>query len=62
MLFGVNQFVQAAAVTALTRELPELGAMQQAFRKRRDCLCARASTDSGPQNLARQQNLWVDLG
>jgi arginine:pyruvate transaminase len=40
MLFGVNQFVQDAAVTALTRELPELGEMQQAFRKRRDCLCA----------------------
>jgi len=40
MLFGVNQFVQDAAVTALTSELPELEKFRQAFRERRDSLCA----------------------
>lgn len=40
MLFGVNQFVQDAAVTALTSDLPEADRMRQAFRERRDRLCA----------------------
>ena len=47
MLFGVNQFVQDAAVTALTRDLPELDEMRQAFRERRDSLC------SGLQKISR---------
>ncbi|MEM7169417.1 MAG: aminotransferase class I/II-fold pyridoxal phosphate-dependent enzyme [Pseudomonadota bacterium] len=40
MLFGVSQFVQDAAVTALTAKPPELDEMKRAFRERRDSLCA----------------------
>ncbi len=39
MLFGVNQFVQDAAVTAFASETPETLEIRQAFRERRDCLC-----------------------
>ncbi len=39
MLFGVNQFVQDAAVTALDSEIPEVVGIRKAFRERRDCLC-----------------------
>lgn len=40
LLFGVNQFVQDAAVTALSSHLPELDQMRAAFRQRRDRLYA----------------------
>ena len=40
MLFGVNQFVQDAALTALDSDIPELLQIRKAFHERRDCLCA----------------------
>ena len=40
MLFGVNQFVQDAALTALDSEIPEVLQIRKAFHERRDCLCA----------------------
>ena len=47
MLFGVSQFIQDAAVTALTTELPELAQFRQAFQERRDSLCAGLQRISG---------------
>jgi arginine:pyruvate transaminase len=40
LLFGVTQFVQDAAVTALTQDLAEVAAMREIFKERRDVLCA----------------------
>ncbi len=39
MLFGVNQFVQDAALTALTTDIPGIAEMRADFLERRDCLC-----------------------
>ena len=39
LLFGVSQFVQDAAVTALSAPLPELEAQRRSFKARRDALC-----------------------
>lgn len=47
MLFGVNQFVQDAAVTALTAHIPELNQFRETFRIRRDCLCDGLQKISG---------------
>jgi len=40
LLFGVTQFVQDAAVVALTQDLAEVEAMRETFKQRRDVLCA----------------------
>jgi arginine:pyruvate transaminase len=40
LLFGVTQFVQDAAVAALTQDLAEVAAMREIFKRRRDALCA----------------------
>jgi len=39
MLFGVNQFVQDAAIVAFDNDLPGVVEFGAAFRERRDCLC-----------------------
>jgi len=41
MLYGSPDFIQDAAVTALEQQLPELEAMRQAYRQRRDLVCER---------------------
>ncbi|AOS98245.1 Arginine--pyruvate transaminase AruH [Microbulbifer aggregans] len=47
MLYGSPAFVQRAAVTALTAELPELEEMRQAYRGRRDLMVARIKSIPG---------------
>ncbi|WP_226702737.1 pyridoxal phosphate-dependent aminotransferase [Microbulbifer elongatus] len=47
MLYGSPAFVQRAAVTALTAELPELETMHQAYRRRRDLMVARVAAMPG---------------
>ena len=49
MLFGVNQFVQDAAIVALEADIPELQAMRDEFRRRRDCLCSGLQSIPGIQ-------------
>ncbi len=49
MLFGSPTFIQEAAKTALTRELPELDAMKQAYLKRRDTLYSELQKIEGIQ-------------
>ena len=63
MLFGVNQFVQFAAATALTGDMPEIDEMRQAFRERRDSLCAglRSITDLKAHAPAGGMFLLVDV-
>ncbi|MFJ3409010.1 pyridoxal phosphate-dependent aminotransferase [Pseudomonas protegens] len=39
MLYGLPDFIQNAAVVALTRELPELPRMRDEYRQRRDLVC-----------------------
>jgi len=39
MLYGLPDFIQNAAVVALTRELPELPQMREEYRQRRDLVC-----------------------
>lgn len=39
MLYGLPDFIQNAAVVALTRELPELPRMREEYRQRRDLVC-----------------------
>ena len=41
MVFGTPPFTQDAALFGLTHELAEVGAMERAYRARRDLLCAR---------------------
>ncbi len=40
MLYGCPDFIQDAARDALTREVPELQAMHESYRARRDAVCA----------------------
>ncbi len=63
MHFGVNQFVQDAAVTALNGDLPELGEFQRVFSERRDCLCAglRSIPDLKVHTPAGGMFLLVDV-
>lgn len=39
MLYGLPEFIQDAACVALDSELPELAAMREAYRQRRDLVC-----------------------
>jgi arginine:pyruvate transaminase len=39
MLYGLPDFIQDAATTALTQDHPELAAHRQAYRRRRDLFC-----------------------
>ncbi len=41
MLYGNPSFTQAALATWLGRDLPELGAMKETYRRRRDLVCRR---------------------
>ena len=43
MVFGTPPFTQDAALFGLTHELAEVGAMERAYRARRDLLCARVN-------------------
>ena len=47
MVFGTPPFTQDAALLALTRELEEVGAMERAYRARRDLACARLNACPG---------------
>ena len=47
MLYGSPAFVQRAAVTALTTELPELEEMREAYRRRRDLMVERVASIPG---------------
>ncbi|GAB2518891.1 pyridoxal phosphate-dependent aminotransferase [Microbulbifer agarilyticus] len=47
MLYGSPAFVQSAAVTALTVELPELEEMREAYRRRRDLMVERVQSIPG---------------
>ncbi len=64
LLFGVTQFVQDAAVVALTQELAEVEAMREIFRQRRDALCAGLAAISGLEihQPSGGMFLLVDIG
>ncbi len=59
MLFGVSQFVQDAAVVALTSDLPETDRMRRAFRERRDRLCAGLQNISGLKAYAPAGGMFL---
>lgn len=40
MLYGLPDFIQNAAVVALSSDLPELVSMREEYRRRRDLVCA----------------------
>ena len=59
MLFGVNQFVQDAAVTALTQPHPELAIMRDAFVRRRDRLYTGLSKIAGLRTHAPAGGMFL---
>ena len=59
MLYGSPDFIQDAAVVALEAELPELEAMRQAYRQRRDLVCESLSACPGLRALRPDGGMFV---
>lgn len=59
MLYGSPDFIQDAAVTALEQQLPELEAMRQAYRERRDLVCERLADCPGIKVLKPDGGMFV---
>lgn len=59
MLYGSPDFIQDAAVVALEAELPELDAMRQAYRQRRDLVCESLSACPGLRALRPDGGMFV---
>lgn len=61
MLYGLPEFVQDAAVVALDNHLPELAVMREAYRQRRDLVCAVLADCPGVRALKPDGGMFVML-
>ena len=61
MLYGLPDFVQDAAVAALDNHLPELAVMREAYRQRRDLVCAVLADCPGVRALKPDGGMFVML-
>ncbi|MDD2058043.1 pyridoxal phosphate-dependent aminotransferase [Pseudomonas sp. GD03860] len=59
MLYGSPDFIQDAAVAALEQQLPELEAMRDAYRQRRDLVCASLAGCPGVRALKPDGGMFV---
>ncbi|MCE1117708.1 MULTISPECIES: pyridoxal phosphate-dependent aminotransferase [Pseudomonas] len=59
MLYGSPDFIQDAAVVALEQSLPELEAMREAYRQRRDLVCASLADCPGVRALKPDGGMFV---
>ena len=59
MLYGSPDFVQDAAVIALESDLPELAAMRDAYRQRRDLVCEQLAGCPGVKALKPDGGMFV---
>ncbi|WP_085677326.1 MULTISPECIES: pyridoxal phosphate-dependent aminotransferase [unclassified Pseudomonas] len=59
MLYGSPDFIQDAAVAALEQPLPELDGMREAYRQRRDLVCARLADCPGLRALKPDGGMFV---
>ncbi|MHC6227449.1 pyridoxal phosphate-dependent aminotransferase [Pseudomonas sp. X10] len=59
MLYGSPDFIQDAAVAALEQDLPELEAMREAYRQRRDLVCQRLAGCPGVRALKPDGGMFV---
>lgn len=59
MLYGSPDFVQDAACVALEARLPELAAMREAYRQRRDLVCAELAGRPGLRALKPDGGMFV---
>lgn len=59
MLYGSPDFIQDAAVVALEQPLPELEAMRDAYRQRRDLVCASLADCPGVRALKPDGGMFV---
>jgi arginine:pyruvate transaminase len=61
MLYGSPSFIQEAAIAALSTEWPQLSAMKDAYRQRRDAICAQLRAIRGAQVFEPQGGMFVML-
>ncbi|MEN5303656.1 pyridoxal phosphate-dependent aminotransferase [Pseudomonas sp. TWI628] len=59
MLYGSPDFIQDAAVAALEQPLPELDGMREAYRQRRDLVCASLADCPGIRALEPDGGMFV---
>ncbi|WP_166359579.1 pyridoxal phosphate-dependent aminotransferase [Pseudomonas akapageensis] len=59
MLYGLPDFIQDAAVVALEAQLPELDAMREAYRQRRDLVCESFAGCPGLRALKPDGGMFV---
>lgn len=59
MLYGSPDFIQDAACTALEAQLPELDAMREAYRQRRDLVCETLAECPGLHVLKPDGGMFV---
>lgn len=59
MLYGSPEFIQNAAVVALEQQLPELQAMREAYRQRRDLVCECLADGPGVKALKPDGGMFV---
>ncbi|MCY1441098.1 Arginine--pyruvate transaminase AruH [compost metagenome] len=59
MLYGSPDFIQDAACVALEARLPELEAMREAYRQRRDLVCASLEGCPGLRALKPDGGMFV---
>ncbi|MBF4210362.1 MULTISPECIES: aminotransferase class I/II-fold pyridoxal phosphate-dependent enzyme [Pseudomonas] len=59
MLYGSPDFIQDAAVVALEQQLPELAAMREAYRQRRDLVCECLADCPGLRALKPDGGMFV---
>jgi arginine:pyruvate transaminase len=59
MLYGSPDFIQDAAVVALESQLPELEAMREAYRQRRDQVCESLADCPGVRALKPDGGMFV---
>ncbi|MEG1038851.1 MAG: pyridoxal phosphate-dependent aminotransferase [Pseudomonas sp.] len=59
MLYGSPDFIQDAAVVALEQQLPELDAMREAYRQRRDLVCENLADCPGLRALKPDGGMFV---
>ena len=59
MLYGSPDFIQDAAVVALESHLPELEAMREAYRQRRDLVCESLADCPGVRALKPDGGMFV---
>ena len=64
VLYGGAAFIQHAALAALTLEIPEVAAMKQAYRERREYLCAAIERIEGLTSIKPESGLFclVEVG